>query len=156
MINDHKAGEVQSEAWKIQISLHVNFISSKDTEETRTIYEWSDNDDIMRSSETDNIIKELLKYVLNNYQKEVQIIRGSNFVFESVVLMDYKLHKVSWKRGGSYIKSPEWLVDKRATINPENIKDDKCFQYVLTLSLNCNEIKKKELENVFKKIKCEE
>ena len=49
----------------------------------------------------------------------MQIIRGSNFVFESVELMDYKLHKTSLKRGGSYIKSLKWLVNKRATINPK-------------------------------------
>ena len=33
--------------------------------------------------------------------------------------------------------------NKRATINPKNKKDDKCFQYALTLSLNYDEIKKK-------------
>ena len=38
MINDHKAIKIQSGEWKIQMSLRVNFISSKDTEETRTIY----------------------------------------------------------------------------------------------------------------------
>ena len=76
---------------------------------------------------------------------------GSDFNFESIELMGYKLHKVSLKRGGSYIKSPEWLVNKRATINPKNKKYDTCFQYALTLALNCNKIKKKELENIFKK-----
>ena len=29
------------------INTHVNFISSKDTGETRTIYVWSDNEEIM-------------------------------------------------------------------------------------------------------------
>ena len=38
MINEHKTGE-----WKIQLRMHVNFISFKDTRETRTIYVWSDN-----------------------------------------------------------------------------------------------------------------
>ena len=41
MINDHKATKTQSEEWKIQLSMHINFISSKDTGETRTIYAWS-------------------------------------------------------------------------------------------------------------------
>ena len=39
--------------------------------------------------------------------------------------MDYKLHKVSLKRGGSCIKSPEWLINKRATINAKNEKDKR-------------------------------
>ena len=110
----------------------------------------------MQGSDTDDIIKELFKSFLDNYQKELKIISGSKFNFESVELMDYKLHKVRLKRGGSYIKSPERLVNKRATINPKNKNDDKCFQYALTLALNYSEIRKKELENILKKIKRED
>ena len=129
--------------------MRINFISSKDTGETRTIYVWSNNESIMQGSDTDNIIRELFEFFLNNYQKEEQIIKGRDFNFESVDLMDYKLHKVSLKIDGSYIKSPEWLINKRATINPKNEKDNKCFQYELTLALNYNETKKRELENIF-------
>ena len=46
IINDHKAIRNESKEWKIQINMHVNFISSKDTGETRTIYIWSDNEEI--------------------------------------------------------------------------------------------------------------
>ena len=67
--------------------------------------------------------------------------------------MDFILHKTSLKRLGSYIESPEWLKTKEATINPKNEKDNKCFQYALTIALNYNEIKKKVLENILKKIK---
>ena len=41
--------------------MHVNFISSKDTGETRTISVWSDNEEITSSSETDEIIEEIFK-----------------------------------------------------------------------------------------------
>ena len=54
LINDHRIGR---RVWKIQISMRVNLISSKDTGETRTIYIWSDNISIMRGSDTDNIIR---------------------------------------------------------------------------------------------------
>ena len=57
---------------------------------------------------------------MNNYQKELKIIKGSDFVFESVNLFDYKLHRVRVKRGGSYIKSRKWLENKKAVINPKN------------------------------------
>ena len=66
--------------------------------------------------------------------------RGSDFMFESVDLLDYLLHKISLKRGQSYIKSPKWLINKRATINPQN-NDDKCFQYAITVSLNHQNIR---------------
>ena len=39
--------------------MRVNFISSKDTGETRTFYVWSDNVKIMWGSDTDDIITEL-------------------------------------------------------------------------------------------------
>ena len=103
MINDHR---IVRGVWKIQISMRVNFISSKDTGEARTIYVWSDNVSIMRGSDTDDIIRELFRSFLHNYQEELKMIKGSNFVFESVELMDYKLHRVRLRRGGSYIKSP--------------------------------------------------
>ena len=123
--------------------MHVNFSYSKDTGETRTIYVWSDNAKIMVGNETDNIIRELFESFLDNYQKEEQIMRGgSDFIFESVELIDYHLHKISLKRGKSYIESSEWLINKGATINPKN-KKDKCFQYALALVLNHNEIKRK-------------
>ena len=58
IIDDHKARN-EPEEWKIQINMHVNFISSKDTGETRTIYVWSDDKEIRLGNETDSIIKEM-------------------------------------------------------------------------------------------------
>ena len=40
---------------------------------------------------------------------------GSEFKFESVHLLYYHLHETSLKRGKSYIESPGWLKNKRAT-----------------------------------------
>ena len=81
-----------------------------------------------------DIIKGLLNSFLNNYQKEEIILRnGSNFVFENVDLSSYHIHKTSLKRGKLYMKSPEWVVNKRATINPKN-GDNKCFQYSITVA----------------------
>ena len=54
--------------------------------------------------------------------------------------MYYDLNKISLSRGGSYIDSPKWLKNKKVTINPKN-NDDKCFQYALTVALNCEQIK---------------
>ena len=101
------------------------------------------------------LLPTFFKSFLHNYQEELKMISGSDFIFEVVELMDYKLHKICLKRGGSYTKSSKWLLYKRATINPKNGKDDNCFQYALTLALNYNEIKEKELENIFKKIRDE-
>ena len=110
----------------------------------------------MWGSNTNNIIKELFQFFLHNYQEELKIISGSEFNFESVELMDYKLHRVRLRRGGSYIKSPKWLLHKGATINPKNENNDECLRWPTISALNYNEIPKKEFENIFKKIKHED
>ena len=43
-------------------------------------------------------------------------MRGSEFNFDTVDLLIYHLQKISLKRDGSYIDSPEWLKTKKATI----------------------------------------
>ena len=144
LINDHK-----TKKWKIQINMHVNFVSSNDTGEIRTIFVWSDNEEIRLGNETDDIIKGLINSFLNNYQKEEIILRnGSNFVFESVDLLSYHIHKTSLKRGKSYMKSPEWVVNKRATINPKN-GDNKCFQYSITVALHHQDIENHSESNKY-------
>ena len=110
----------------------------------------------MRGSDTDDIIRELFRSFLHNYQEELKIIKGSDFVFEIVELMDYKLHRVRLRRSGSYIKSFEWLLHKGATINPKNENDYECLRWSITSTLNYNEITKKKFENIFKKIKHED
>ena len=60
--------------------------------------------------------------------------------------MAINIHKTILKRGKSNIKSPEWILNKRATINPKN-KDKKCFQYSITAALN-----KQNIENHPEKI----
>ena len=68
-------------------------------------------------------------------------MEGSNFVFESVDLLYYSLHKISLNKGGSYIDSPDWIKNKKTTINPQN-KDKECFKYVITASLNHERIER--------------
>ena len=69
-------------------------------------------------------------------------MRKSKFVFDSIDLLCYKLHKISLNRGGSYIDSPKWLKNKKTAINPKN-NNDKFFQYALTVALNSSFIKVK-------------
>ena len=121
--------------------MRVNFVSSNDTGEIRTIFVLSDNEEVRLGNETDDIVKRLISSFLNNYQKKEIILRnGSNFVLESVDLLSYHIHKTRLKRRNSYIKSPEWVANKKATINPKN-EDDKCFKYSIIVALHHNEFK---------------
>ena len=141
LINENKAIETSSNEWKIQINMHINFVSSNATGEIRTVFVQSDNEEIRLGNETDDIVKRIINSFLNNYQTEELILRnGSNFVFESVGLLSYHIHKTSLKRGNSYIKSPEWVASKKAIINPKNV-DNRCFEYSIVVALRHNEIK---------------
>ena len=133
LINDHKSkGE-----WKIQLTVQINFISSRPgSDETRVMHTRSVNEEFMNRSDTDEIIKELLKSLLQRYQKNLQEkMRGSYFAFDGVNFLYYDFNKISISRGGSYIDSPKWLKNKKSTINPKS-NDYKCFQYAITLALN--------------------
>ena len=62
-------------------------------------------------------------------------MRGSEFISESADLLYYSLHKTRLKRRKSYIISPEWLRNKRATINPQIKDDNNCSQYAITVAV---------------------
>ena len=115
MINDHKN---QSE-WKIQLSAEINFIFSKpDSDETCIMHTQSNNIEIMIGSDTNEVIEELFKSLLQRYQENLaEKMRGSEFVFDGVNVLYYGLNKISLNRVGSYIDSPAWIKIKKATIN---------------------------------------
>ena len=69
-------------------------------------------------------------------------MKGSEFVFSYDHLFYYKCHSRNLNRDGSYIDSPDWIKNKKTTINPISGKDNKCFQYDVTVALSHEEIKK--------------
>ena len=156
VINDHKTRKnlrvhssnevidykIQYGEWKIQLTMSINFTSSKDPDETSNMYTISDNTKLIMSSETNDITEEPCKYLLQKYQEGLEeSMKGSQFIFDSVDLISYKLQKQVLTERDHHIDSPEWLENKKAIINPRN-NDDKCFQYALTATLNHQNIKK--------------
>ena len=66
---------------EFQLTMQINFISHKDSKETRTIYTKVHNIEIMEGNETDEIIDELFESLLQNYQKNLEEpMRRSEFV----------------------------------------------------------------------------
>ena len=127
--------------WKIQLTAAINFVSLKPgSDETRVMYTRSFNEEIMEGSGTDEVIKSFFESFLKIYDLNLQEkMKGSDFAFDGVNSLYYDFNKMSINRGGSYIDSPQWLKNKKSTINPKN-NDDKCFQYAVTLALNLNKI----------------
>ena len=70
MINDHKT---QGE-WKIQLTMAINFISSKDSEKIRTMYTKSGNIEIIIGNTTDEIIEELFESFFAKISRRIRRI----------------------------------------------------------------------------------
>ena len=74
--------------------MHINFISHKDSEETRTMYSKSRNIEIMEGDKTDEITEERFESLLQNYQKNLEEpMRGSEFVPDSIDSLYYHIQK---------------------------------------------------------------
>ena len=103
-------------------------------------------------SHTNNVIDRLFDTILQRFQQArvTSNERGSEFTLESVVLLYYYFLKIDIRRAESYIKCPDWLVNKGATIYPKNENDNKCFPYAITTELDYNKIKKKYLKEIEK------
>ena len=113
--------------------------SSKDTEKERVMYSMSNNIKFTSYNDTNEVVNELFESLFSRYQDNLKAFRGSDFVFDSVQVLYYNCHKVNFKRGGSYIDSPDWIKNIKATINPKH-EDDKYFQYAATVALKYEEI----------------
>ena len=61
--------ESQSGEWKIQLVILNRRISSKDFEETRSIYSASNNIEIFMGSDTEEIIDKLFDTILQRFQE---------------------------------------------------------------------------------------
>ena len=63
-------------------------------------------------------------------------MKGSGFVFDCVHFLYFKCDKTNFRRARSFIDSPDWIKNKKETINAINKNDTKWFQYAETLALN--------------------
>ena len=100
----------------------------------------SGNEEFVNGSDTDEIIKGLFESFLQKYEENLEEkMEGSEFKFDDVNFLYYDFNKISISRGGSYVDSPQWLKNKKSTINSKN-NDYKCFQYAVTLALNLDRI----------------
>ena len=127
--------------WEIQITMKIIFISFIDKSQTQLMHTKSDNVEIMNGTDTNEAINELINSFMKRYQEGLERkMKGGSYMFESVDLLEYHLHKISLNRGSPCIDSPKWLKNKKVTINPQNTEDNKCFQYAITAALNYQSI----------------
>ena len=96
----------KSDIWKIQLTIAINFISSKDVDEERLVHSKRDNIEFMSYDNANEVVNKLFESLLSTYLIGLETsTRGSEFIFESVQLLYYKCHKINCKSGGSYLDS---------------------------------------------------
>ena len=72
------------------------------------MYSTSGNIKFTSYSDANEVVNELFQSRRSKYQDNLETsMRGSDFIFDSVQLMRYKFYKVNFKRGSSYIESPD-------------------------------------------------
>ena len=136
-----RVDEKKNDNQKIQWDIGINFKQTVDIEKKYTFHVKSKNIEILPGDDVNNIIKELTDSFYKNYEEQLLILRnGSGYVYDNVEVLGIHFHKMEVKRGSSYIESPEWIKNKKATINPQNTKDNRCFLYAITIALNHQEI----------------
>ena len=79
--------------------------------------------------------------------------RGNEFIPDSVELLYSHFERIDIRRAESHIISRDWIASKKATINPENKKDNECFKWPIISGLNYNKINEKYLKKKIEKLK---
>ena len=120
-----------SDTWKGQLTIEVNFISSKVIDEERVMHSRGENTKFTFYNDVNKVVDEFFESLCSAYQENLETsMRWSDFIFDSLKLLYYKCHKINFKRGGSWIDSPDWIKNKNAKINPKNT-DVFNMQYLL-------------------------
>ena len=68
-------------------------------------------------------------------------LTNSRFVFNEVLFLDINFHQLNLTRGSSYLPLSDWIVSKKAVINPKNENDKEFFKCAVTVALHREKIK---------------
>ena len=80
--------------WKTQLTIAINFISSKDNDDEHVLHSKSDNTQIMINDKVHEVIEELFQSLLPRYQIGLETsMKDSDFIFDCVHLLYHKCHK---------------------------------------------------------------
>ena len=130
LINSHKGNN-----WKIQFTMQIVFNSIKDPNDKRTLYVKTKDVEITTKCDTNKTVNELFDLLIQSCNDLSEFSRrNSNLILEGVESMNHNFNQTS--KSGSYIESPDWIKNKKCTINPQNKNDNRCFQHAITVALN--------------------
>ena len=88
---------------------------------------------VYRGSSLFKIVNEMIANM--KFQIENPALLNSRFVFDEVLHLETNFYQLNFTRGNSYLPLPDWLVKKKAIINPHN-EDEECFKWAVLTAEN--------------------
>ena len=91
----------ESDTWKIQLTIGIKFISSKDAEEEHVIHSKSNNIKFTFYNNVNEAVHVLFKRLNSRYQDNLEMLmRKNDFIVNSLKLFYYKCHRNFFRYGG--------------------------------------------------------
>ena len=88
---------------------------------------------VHRRSNLEQIVDEMIAHMKT--QIENPALLNSRFKFDEVLFLVTNFHRLNLTRGSSYLPLPDWIVRKKAIINPQN-DDEECFKWAVITAEN--------------------
>ena len=79
-------------------------------------------------SDMDEIVNEMIAHMKGQIKNPALL--NSRFVFDEVLYIDVDFHQLNLTRGSGYLPLPDWLMKKKALVNPCN-EDQECFKWAV-------------------------
>ena len=83
---------------------------------------------VYRRSETDQVVDRMIDNM--KFEIEIPALPNNRFVFDQFLYLDVNFHQLNLRRGSSYLPLSDWLVRKKAIINPHN-NDEECIKWAV-------------------------
>ena len=102
----------------------------------------------LEATDEDELYETMIDTIEHKIQKHEA--EESGWGFHSVIQLE--MHTVAYKPlgGGSYIKLPQEIANKKAVVNMKNTNDEKCFLWSVLRALNPVERDKERIDNKLK------
>ena len=124
----NRAVRSQATIWIRFVRDEVEQVSLAFNSRMMTVYSLNDKNEIVTA-----MIEHMAQQIEN------PALRNSKFVFDRVLHMDIDFRRLNLTRGSSYILLPDWLMKKKAMINPKN-SDMECFKWAVIAAMKWEEI----------------
>ena len=124
----NRAVRSQATTWIRFVRDEVEQVSLAFKGRMMTVYSLNDKNEIVTA-----MIEHMAQQIEN------PALRNSKFVFDKVLYMDVDFHRLNLTRGSSYIPLPDWLMKKKAIINPKS-SDMECFKWAVIAAMKWEEI----------------